>query len=279
MNCTVTYMSGAGNLFTVLHADELPAESVARYAPLLCDARARIGRPTEGVLVVGTHERRLVVHFFNPDGSSGMMCGNGARCAVQFALDRGLVAAADALTIEMAGTCYAAWQDSGRITVQFPPPRMVIDPLPLELDGETLAVAYVDVGSDHVVLARSDAERWCTRHEHVGDLIGLARQIRHHQDFPRGTNVNLYALSDDTVELSTYERGVEAVTGACGTGALATAVVLWQRKEFHGDTIRLRPPSGEILHIHILADGPTIVGLELSGPATYLAHATIQLPQ
>ncbi|GIV54550.1 MAG: diaminopimelate epimerase [Candidatus Kapaibacterium sp.] len=278
MKCTVAYMSGAGNLFTITNAAEVSPENATRLAPFLCDARATIGQRTDGLLIVAPDEQGITVHFFNPDGSTGMMCGNGARCAVRFALDSDIVPPSPTLRLNMAGTSYRALLDGDHITVIFPPPQTLTDPLTLTVSGHPLTCAYVDVGSDHVVISQHELEQWCAATGSPCAVTEVAPRIRWHSAFPRGCNVNLYHVHPDAVELTTYERGVEAITGACGTGALATAVVLWRRREYPAQTIPILPPSGRMLQVHIHTEGKTIAALALGGPAEFIAHATVELP-
>jgi diaminopimelate epimerase len=279
MKRDVSYMSGAGNLFTVLDADELEPRQVAQNIERLCDARSAIGRRTEGVLLVATGGDRLRVSYFNPDGSSGMMCGNGARCAVRYALDRGSIVPSDALTIALADTQYTARIVGDTIAIEFPPPRTIERNITLDVGGCTLCGDYLDVGSDHVVFASdrlADTLAACGR---TLDFLWLAPRIRFHERFPRGTNVNMYRWEGATIALVTYERGVEAITGACGTGALATAVAAWLRGETNGTTIGIVPPSGERLDVEIVAEGGAIARLILAGPAREIGRATVELTE
>lgn len=115
-------MSGAGNLFVVASTAALPPANAARYSPQLCQAaRSLVGRDAEGVLLVEPRGgESLHVHFFNPDGTSGMMCGNGARCAAAFAVRHGW--SRTAAELALAGERYRITiADDGTIAVEFPP--------------------------------------------------------------------------------------------------------------------------------------------------------------
>ena len=101
------------------------------------------------------------------------------------------------------------------------------------------------------------------------EIRPIVHTLRHHSLFPRGVNVNMVDIgADGVVTIATYERGVEAVTGACGTGALSSAVVLW-RKGLVGDNVKFMPPSDRPLSVHISHDGATITNLILQGDARY----------
>jgi diaminopimelate epimerase len=59
------------------------------------------------------------------------------------------------------------------------------------------------------------------------DLERRGRELRYHPAVsPLGSNVNFVSCSGSGWVMRTYERGVEAETLACGTGAVASAAVL-----------------------------------------------------
>src|SRR5690625_3544228 len=62
--------------------------------------------------------------------------------------------------------------------------------------------------------------------EQEQNLVTRGRQLRNHPDYqPLGTNVNFISGIDaEQLKLQTYERGVEDLTPACGTGAIASAL-------------------------------------------------------
>jgi len=279
MKRDLTIMSGAGNVFVVAPTEELPPTLIAPYSHQLCQAALQFcNHPADGVLLVDQGESELIVHYMNPDGTSGMMCGNGARCAVAFAQSKGWIHSTCELTL--AGERYQAIiRDDGKsIAVEFPPPRSIIERDCIILDGAPLDYAYVDVGSDHVVIDHRAFRTWLQSHNQELDFLNLASRVRSHTTFPHGANVNLYRVTDRALHLITYERGVERITGACGTGALASAVIAWIHNQYSGTTIPIIPPSGEELSVTILTKQHSITGLILSGPASVLGTVTVELP-
>jgi len=112
------------------------------------------------------------------------------------------------------------------------------------LENSELFVSSVNTGVPHVILLTDDID-----HAPVEEL---GRVLRYHKAFsPQGTNVDFVKVIDrETVQLRTYERGVEGETLACGTGAVATAVVLRQ-KGLTGDTVKLRPRGGGTLRVTV----------------------------
>ncbi|MEY2718642.1 MAG: diaminopimelate epimerase, partial [Bacteroidota bacterium] len=87
-------MSGAGNCFLVADAQglrqDLRPDSIQG---IIVNNPRKDGKTIEGVLLLRSmRSDHIFADFNNPDGSHGMMCGNGSRCIVRFALDNGLEA-------------------------------------------------------------------------------------------------------------------------------------------------------------------------------------------
>jgi diaminopimelate epimerase len=76
-------------------------------------------------------------------------------------------------------------------------------------------VSAVNTGVPHAVIFVEDLDL---------PLTEIAPIIRHNDIFPEGANVNFVKLGDP-LQLRTFERGVEAETFSCGTGAVASASV------------------------------------------------------
>lgn len=255
------HMSGAGNLFLLIderNDSPLTLTPVAVRSVIEQNQRTD-GLNIEGLLVVhkvGTHS--IQASYFNPDGSFGMMCGNGARCIVKFAADNGLSGNQESiLTLNHKDYAVRLVGDEN-VSVRFAPPISEQVYLPGAINGVGVEVYYADVNSDHVV---------------IGGPIDESRPevqiLRHHPLFPRGTNVSMATVvGRDLIQLATFERGVEAVTGACGTGALCTALAFW-RKGLVGNSVRLIPPSGRHLTVTIEHDADVVRWLYLEGDAQY----------
>lgn len=250
-------MSGAGNCFLVADARVAGEDlSPERIPSIIADNRRNDGNAIEGVLLLRSCTKdHVIADFYNPDGSHGMMCGNGSRCIVRFAADHGLDASGD-VRLTLNARDYTARIAGHNIAVDFPAPSHVQHYPIGTLEGIHLDVWYVEVGSDHVVI---DGPCESSRPEVL--------KLRHHRAFPRGANVNM-VVPNDTLHIATYERGVEAITGACGTGALSCAVVQWMNN--HTSTsFTLTPPSGRPLRVELHLLDEHIVGMTLIGDATY----------
>lgn len=218
MKISFTKMHGAGNDFIMV--DDRALTFPLDDPPYIRRVAARsTGVGCDGVILLQPSETAdLRMRFMNPDGNEMDMCGNGARCIAQLAFALG--AAPARMTIEtQAGPVHAQVSDDCVCLELTPPFDMELD-LDLGLDGIS---DFVNTGVPHVVAWVDDVQ--------AVDLIKLGRAIRHHERFaPQGTNANFAQVEPDgTLTVRTYERGVEAETLACGTGAAAVAVVAARR--------------------------------------------------
>lgn len=237
-------MSGAGNIFSVIDNREynLDFQFLKEHASAFCNY---MNLKTEGLIVVNPSGENLdmLVDFFNPDGSFGAMCGNGGRCAAFFGREKEFFFNKSFIKFRMAGSEYSAQFNEDTVSLFLPPPLEIKFDLSLEFENQKFNFGYYNVGSDHFV---SNINVYTQQFDdfYKIDLNDISRKIRFHNSFaPRGVNVNFYFIGkDDSVYYRTYERGVEAETGACGTGAISTALhtILKENLKF---PVKLIPPS------------------------------------
>jgi diaminopimelate epimerase len=247
---------GTGNDFLLVAGEHEVADRAA-FAEAACDP-AVVG--ADGVLFLSIEDGeppRVVMRLFQPDGSTAAMCGNGARCAAQWASER--LGATELVVDTPAGARPAVVSpesvEIGMGVPAFAPEAVPVDsPDPFEdreLAGYT--VTAVNTGVPHAVAFVDD----------VGavDIEADAPPIRHAEVFPEGANANFAERVEGGYRQRTFERGVEGETRSCGTGAVAIAAVASRRGETEvGETVLVTPPGGE-LGVRIGADGAaTLVG-------------------
>ena len=218
MKIPFTKMHGAGNDFIMIDDRKLvfPLDDVAFIQRIAC---RRTGIGCDGIILLQPSDAAdLRMRFINPDGGEQGMCGNGARCIARLAHDLG--AAPAGMEIETgAGIVHAE--------VLGDPIRLdLTDPIDLELGVAVdleWPVDFVNTGVPHAVA-------WVENVQAV-DLPKVGSTLRYHERFaPNGTNANFVKVeADATLSIRTYERGVEAETLACGTGAAAAAVLAAER--------------------------------------------------
>lgn len=205
---------GAGNDFVLIDATlgaPLPTD-LSAWARRICDRRQGVG--ADGLLLLlPSPSADFRMRVFNADGSEPSMCGNGAYCIACYINER--KAPFDALLLETGCGVISFRKIEGRIALLFPPPQILLWPLVIEEE-----IAYVvDTGVPHVVLWVDDLG--AARVEEAGRRIRSAEPLG-----PRGANVNfVQQIAPSQIAVRTYERGVEAETLACGTGAAAAALV------------------------------------------------------
>ena len=260
-------LSGAGNTFILLGPDALGTGvgSLEKLTRLLCDPAEGVGGGADGLIVTtpGEEPSRFLMHYYNNDGSTGMMCGNGARCAVRHAIDHGSVIPRDGkLGLTNAGVSYRAEVVGEEIRVGFPDPVAIRTGIETTIDGEEVRLDYVDVGTPHLLRFVGDELEGL-------DIDAWGRLLRHHPEAGAGgANANFLALLPEKsgLRLRTFERGVEGETGACGTGAIAAALVAALRHDLPSP-IRVIPTSGEPLTIGFVREEESFREITLQGPA------------
>jgi len=226
MKIPFTKMHGAGNDFIMVddRTLEFPMDDKAFIQRIAC-RRTGIGcdgiillQPSPVLSKVEGETVDLRMRFINPDGGEQDMCGNGARCIARLAYDLG--AAPASMEIETGAGIVRAEVMGDQIRLD------LTDSTDLEI-GVALDVEwpvdFVNTGVPHVVA-------WVDNVQAV-DLPKAGSMLRYHKRFePNGTNANFAQVeTNGTLSMRTYERGVEAETLACGTGAAAVAVLAAER--------------------------------------------------
>ena len=244
----ITKMSGAGNTFALLDARDSSVwknleknvhKSRSEFAQIICDKV--LGVCTDGFLLIekGSEGFDFNWDFYNNDGSSAEMCGNAARCAARFCHEN---FAKDLKTIRFktgAGLVTAEIKADGRICVRMPAAKIIKEKIELKTNASSEEFTLVNTGVPHLV-------QKIHNFKDAGDLKEMARECRHHADLkPAGANVTFYSLTEENKILAvTFERGVDDYTLACGTGAVAAAMVF--AKESGNKTVDVHMPGGSM---------------------------------
>ncbi len=251
-----TKLQGSGNDFIVIDNRDGKVQrllkdrgiSVEDFVVKLCTPHTGVG--ADGLILIEEPkdpENDFRWQFFNADGSVAEMCGNGSRCAVRFCYEKGIVG--ERVKFEtLAGVIKAQVLEGGkRVKVQLTPPSEPRDRC-LEADGLTVKGTFINTGVPHFVVPSENLESL--------NVKSLGRAIRFHEEFrPQGTNVNFVEpVSESTLKIRTYERGVEAETLACGTGATASAIVAYLKGLVKEKPVEVITKGGEVLKIDFSDD-------------------------
>jgi diaminopimelate epimerase len=257
-------MNGAANDFIVIDGRGDPAPLTAGRIRFMCDRRRGIG--ADGLIVIrppaesGAH---FHMEYYNSDGFPAEMCGNGSRCAARFGVSLGLGTpegrAARVRVSTESGTIDALVDGDTVRADMMDALDMRLD-IPVQVAQMQKLVHFMVVGTRHAVLLVEEARDLTT-----SEIVGLGKAIRNDPAFaPAGANVNFASVDEEgTVHLRTYEKGVEAETHACGTGSVASAVVLAHRGRLHSPATVLQH-SGDQLNVsfELTPDGAKNVILE-----------------
>ncbi len=235
-----TKLHGNGNDFILI--DEYQNEIVedkAEFAATYCDRRFGIG--ADGVLFLSKSDcADIRMMLFQPDRSEAEMCGNGIRCLARYAIDEGYINREGSFAIETLAGVLTVDIDCEWIKVNMGTP---VWGGVHEIDG--YEVHFVNTGVPHAVIFVDDTKI---------AIDEIAPKIRYAPVFPDGANVNFVKVeSGSEIAIRTYERGVEAETLSCGTGAVASAYVA-RRLGRTGDQAVVRTTGGSLC-ISFAADG------------------------
>jgi diaminopimelate epimerase len=262
-------LAGCGNDFLLVDARTRSFQgNPSRLARAWCDRKRGIG--ADGLLLaLPSRKADARMRIFNPDGSEPSMCGNGLRCLAWYlhttnGRDR-------RFRVETrAGFMKAEIVSKKRVRIYMTPPRRLHLGLKVTQQGRRYLLHAVDTGVPHAVLL----SRWIQKM----DLDRLGPFIRNHRLFrPEGTNVNLVQIrSPHRIDLRTYERGVEAETLACGTGAVAS-VVIGAALGRLASPVQVQTRGGEKLQVGFQSLPKPWEGLYLEGPVQFLFEGGIPL--
>ncbi|HEY2110995.1 MAG TPA: hypothetical protein VGH25_04625, partial [Dongiaceae bacterium] len=156
--------------------------------------------------------------------------------------------------------------DGTSVTIEIPPPAAIEFDLSLDLGPRKAIVHKLMVGVPHAVTFVSDVDG------HPVEIEGPI--LRAHPAFPQGCNANFLELRGGELRMRTYERGVEAETLACGTGAVACAAVCFLLGRA-GTPAAVRTRGGDLLEVTLDLEAPNFRRAILSGPTELVARGEI----
>jgi diaminopimelate epimerase len=286
-------MHGCGNDFLVVRESDLcPATAAAAGAEPIwqvdpadlarraCDRHFGVG--ADGLLVYGPRPAReglarLRMFYWNADGSRAEMCGNGARCVVRAAVERG--EAASPLVLETdAGDRPARIRGGGStMVVEIDMGPAAWEPAavpvragaavvaePLVVGTSTLEVTALSMGNPHAVVFVPDRLALVQIR-----IESLGRELAEHAAFPRGANASFVAVEAGALHVRVWERGAGA-TLACGTAACAVLAAARRTGRIAAASARVHLPGGAV---EARADDRE--HFWLAGPAARVAEGTL----
>lgn len=267
-----TKINGAGNDFVLIDRKinpqiNLSAEEISQ----ICDRDTGIG--ADGVLIIDDSDKAdFEMQYFNADGSTGSLCGNGARCAIKYAAISKRINGKQTNFISNSAVYKGELLDDSTIKFFLLSPDKIKLKLKVKAQGQLITAHYAETGSPHVVIyiedILSNPRNIKSAYSKIEDIPvrTIGAEIRSLPEFaPYGVNVNFLQKKDDKLLIRSYERGVENETLACGTGAVASAIVdfLINKKI---PPIKLITKSNAELIVNFETEKNTFTNVSLTGP-------------
>lgn len=267
MNFPINFskMSGTGNDFIVIDNRQslIDKTEFSSFAGTVCRRKFSVG--ADGLILIEKSDNAdFQWQFYNADGSEAEMCGNGARCAARFA-EKNRIAPNKMCFLTLAGKIKA--EVSGELVkLAMTRPTDVLMARQVEVDGGIKDIYSINTGVPHAVCFVDDNRQT--------PVTNWGRVVRFHDLFqPAGTNANFVQVTGPaSLHVRTYERGVEDETMACGTGAVAAALLAGLLGRVTSPT-KVTTSGGEILTIYFTIKEQEPVDIEdvfLEGPAHFI---------
>ncbi|MBA3580429.1 MAG: diaminopimelate epimerase [Gemmatimonadaceae bacterium] len=235
-------MSGSGNDFVFFDCRGQPPGELEEPDRIiaLCERRSGIG--ADGVVfILPSPDHAYRMRYYNADGSLGELCGNASLCSVRLTTELGYAPKGSFQFESDAGTLTARLRDGL--------PEIDLDAVvdvqpvfaPIEKSGGESDLGFALAGVPHLVITCPDVED--------ADVLGRGAKLRSHPSLAHGANVDFLSQGPSGWSMRTYERGVEGETLACGTGAVASAILLNEWGKSGGDQVSLTTRSGRTLDV------------------------------
>jgi len=260
MNIPFSKYHGTGNDFILIdnRAKKLFAHQHELFA-FLCDRRFGIG--ADGLMLIEHHETldfRMV--YVNADGKESSMCGNGGRCIVAFARKIGMLKKEKCRFIAIDGEHSATIDENNIVKL-----------------GMNDVVEVVKYGNDLVLDTGSPHYIQFLEHLNDFDVDKNGRNIRQSKAFKKeGINVNFVVVTQqNSIEVATYERGVEAETYSCGTGVVAASIATATQQEQAGFVEMAVKTKGGKLGVSFERNENMFTNVCLIGKATHVFDGKI----
>jgi diaminopimelate epimerase len=252
--------NGQGNDFIIIDCIKNDYTISRELISEMCNRNFGVG--ADGlILIKKSNIADFKMDFYNQDGSSAEMCGNGIRCMASFIYNED-ISKKDKIDIEtLAGIKKIIINSSSEheIKVDMGIPEFNPDKIPvsinrkdldndgiiknyrLKVDSKEFLINCVSMGNPHCVIVLENdidiekipIEKW-------------GREIEINTLFPKKTNVEFIKIKNETeLLMRVWERGV-GETLACGTGACAAGIISIVLKKIISSKIIVNLPGGRL---------------------------------
>lgn len=273
----ITKMQGLGNDFVFMDYEEYQKAnmSLSELSKKLCDRHFGIG--ADGLIIPIPYDKTdadIAWYYYNSDGTTAQMCGNGMRCFAKYVYDKHLINKKQFKVKTLAGIITPEILANGDIRVNMGKPILEHHNIPftgeksITVKDKTFSITPVSMGNPHCVIFTDE------------DTMSMAKlygpDIESHPSFPEKTNVEFIKVkSKQELNMSVYERGC-GITLACGTGACASVVasILNNLTEHN---VKVNLPGGAVNVDWQGSPGNTNYDVFMQGAANYVFDAELIL--
>ena len=280
MGIKITKMQGCGNDFVILDYEEFKKMNctMSDAAKKLCDRNFGIG--ADGLIIpnLNTEDTDIGWYFYNSDGTTAQMCGNGMRCFARYVFDKKLVNKNTFTVSTLAGTMTPEILENGQVKVNMSSPILDSEKIPflpnhnlnykISVKNRIFEGNAISMGNPHFVIFIKDDENLLDLAKEYGPIIETSAE------FPEKTNVEFIKIkSRKKIELCVWERGC-GITLACGTGACASTVA-GILNEYLDNSVDVQLLGGQV---NVSWNGTKENSKEnvyLTGPAEYVFEAEL----
>lgn len=249
---------GTGNDFVIIdNREQIFDKNNIAIIQHICNRKFGIG--SDGLILIEHHNKYdFNMVFFNPDGSQSF-CGNGSRCAVQFAYDMGIIVKEQTEFISTDGWHEALVLGENQVKLKMHDVSGI---------SREKTFDFLNTGSPHYVTFISGLNQL--------DVIAEGRKIRYADWYQSigGTNVNFVEQQEGDYYVRTYERGVENETLSCGTGVTACALSIALKADIANGKVDIHTQGGQ-LTVDLERTEKGFKNIWLQGPATFVFEGMI----
>ena len=248
---------GTGNDFVMIDNRDGTIKLTSTQVKYLCTRRFGVG--ADGLILLENekgYDFKMV--YYNSDGNPSTMCGNGGRCLVKFAQDLGVIK--DNAHFMAVDGAHKANIKNGLIHLKMLDAKKGI----YKDEG-----SFIDTGSPHHVVKVASAK--------ATNVFTEGRRLRNEVYGTEGANVNfIEKINDHTLEVRTYERGVEDETFSCGTGVTASALIAFQEGWVNTNAVNINTLGGD-LSVEFNASENNFTEVYLIGPAVQVFKGEVNI--
>lgn len=271
-NISYIKVNGAGNEFILIDEKENPSIELNKTEiEKICNRN--VGLAADGVIILKDDDNSdFKMHYFNADGSTGSLCGNGARCAIKYAEMTNRVKSKTAVFNSNGQEYQGEILTEESVKFYLKDPTKIKTGFRVMAHNQLIKANFADTGSPHIIINIEDVlENPKNLKSYHTDLetfpvVEIGQEIRNLPEFqPTGANVNFIQVENEFIKIRSFERGVEAETLACGTGAVAAAIILHILHK-KNPPIKIITKSNAELIVNFEKENQRFTNLSLTGP-------------